>query len=268
MYKIVFTDLDGTLLPEDKGMSAYTKEVIAKVRMQGVKFVLASGRSTPSMRPFYQELQLHEPMISYNGACIEVDGKPYYNQPLNDESASKLFEFAMAKEYYFHFYHADRLQTIERYLEHEEFVSYAKNSNMQVDGFSCDAVPLKDLTKWMFIDRDRAKLEQIAKEVEALLGDSVGMSFTSEYFFEVYNKEVNKGNAALQVMKLYGVDASQTISIGDNYNDMEMISVAQLGVAMVNAPEAVKALATLICPYTSDEDGVAKMLEDIFLRGE
>ncbi|NIZ47114.1 Cof-type HAD-IIB family hydrolase [Entomospira nematocerorum] len=266
MYKIIFTDLDGTLLPSNKKMTSYTKEVIHAVRSMGIKFILASGRSITSMRNFHKELLLNEPIISYNGAYIEHLGEEIYYHALDKAMAEKLLQFAVENHLYFHFYNKDQLTTLDFYIDHPELLSYSERNGLIPVGIGIADVDFSQVTKWMFVEQNRQKLEFIASQVQGLLGAGANMSFTSDIFFEIYSDVVNKGNAAHYIMDMYGLKAEESISFGDNHNDIELVSMAHLGVAMKNSPDALKNIAMMESQYTSDEDGVAKILEELFLK--
>ncbi|NIZ19868.1 HAD family hydrolase [Entomospira culicis] len=270
MYKIIFTDLDGTIVPESQIISDYTKEVITQVRKLGIPFILASGRANHSMRTFHEALGLDEVMISYNGALIDVAGEAHYYQPLPEAVAQKLYRFAQEEKYYFQFYHQDALYTLDSYAEHSAYLAYSKNNRVALKTIAPDSEllqeALKSVTKWMFIEHDRVKLESIAEALAKLLPGEAAMSFTSDAYFEIYHHDVNKGNALLQVLKEYGLDASEALSFGDNFNDIELLEVAGMSYAMKNASPQVQARAKRVTSSSVDEDGVAKVLAELFLH--
>ena len=82
-------------------------------------------------------------------------------------------------------------------------------------------------------------------------------------YLEVMNLPASKTNAINFLMKAYGISREQTIAIGDNFNDKEMIEFAGMGIAMGNAPDEVKAAADFITD-TNNNDGVRKALENFF----
>lgn len=264
MYKIIFTDLDGTLLPESKRISDYSKNIIAKVRKLGIPFILASGRSISNMRRFQKDLNLNEPLISYNGALIDINNKNYYYKPLELSIAMKLLEFSIKKRCYFQFYDEDQLTTLLSYRDHPNLMHYVKNTDLTPFYTQLENINLNSVTKWMFIENDRLKLESLASEIRESFGLDTSMSFTSSIYFEIYNKEVNKGNAALKVVDWYGLKPSDIISFGDNYNDVELINISKLGVVMGNAPKDIRSIADRVTSYTCEEDAVAKILDEIF----
>jgi Cof subfamily protein (haloacid dehalogenase superfamily) len=272
VYKIVFSDLDGTLVPHSGVMSEYSKQVIGQVRALGIPMILASGRSSHSMRPFYEDLQLDEPMISYNGALVEGLKQGDYTQSLEPEHAKSLYDFAVKAGYYFQFYYQGDLYTIDEFAEHPFFTMYRGRAKIEWKSVPKDSPQLYEalsaITKWSFIEQDRAKLEKIAGEAQALLAGQVGMSYTSSEYFEIYHKLVNKGNATLKVLQEYGLKPEQAISFGDNYNDIELLQVVGAGYAMSNAADGVKAEAFGVTEFSVDEDGVAKMLAKLFLQNK
>jgi hydroxymethylpyrimidine pyrophosphatase-like HAD family hydrolase len=86
-----------------------------------------------------------------------------------------------------------------------------------------------------------------------------------DYFFlEIVPERVSKADALAVLGAMHGVPSAEMISIGDNFNDLDMIHYAGLGVAMDNAPEEVKTTADLIAP-SNDEDGVAYIIENFLL---
>ncbi|WP_181039090.1 HAD hydrolase family protein, partial [Brachyspira murdochii] len=87
--------------------------------------------------------------------------------------------------------------------------------------------------------------------------------FSGDLFLEAVNKASNKGNALKRICEIKKIDIKDTIAFGDNFNDIEMIKYAGIGVAMGNAEEIVKQEAYYIT-LSNEEDGVGKFLSDLF----
>ena len=87
---------------------------------------------------------------------------------------------------------------------------------------------------------------------------------SKDNYLEVTSQSVSKENALLEIAKYYDISLSQTMAIGDNYNDIPMLKLAGLGVAMANAPQAVKNEAD-IETVSNNDNGVSKVIEDYVL---
>ena len=105
--------------------------------------------------------------------------------------------------------------------------------------------------------------------------DSISLSISEKYsalvnvyrskdtYLEISPKETNKWNAIEKVLSIYNISFDSAIAIGDNYNDIEMIKYAGIGVAVENAKDEIKTVANFICP-SNINDGVAKTIEKFF----
>ena len=84
-------------------------------------------------------------------------------------------------------------------------------------------------------------------------------------WFSVGHADVNKGTAIIKLCQHLGVELSETYGFGNDYNDIEMFSVVNHSIIMENADEELKKFAT-ITTESNDEEGVAMLLEELFLK--
>ncbi len=265
MYRLIVSDLDGTLLQDDSTLSEYTKAIIHKVSEHGIDFMLATGRIFGGARIFAKELNLNTPILSCNGALIkEAKGKLLYGKPIEPNSLTKVFQMLIERKLYFHFYGEQTFYT-QKFSEHLSGF-YAFNQKLSEK----DRFPMVEVDPTEIVGKDIiykvlvqcGENKDSRKELYEQLIQIPGISVTSSWFdtFDICADQVSKGLAIERYAKERGINQSEIICFGDNYNDMEMLRYAGLGVAVENGVEELKKNADYITG-SNNEDGVAKAIE-------
>ncbi len=270
MYKLVVSDMDGSLLNSENKISPYSKSIIKQAIRQGIIFVLATGRIYGSARVYAKELGLNTPIMACNGGIIRnsMDGKILFDVPIEKDSCQKVFEFLKDTGTYFHFYGPDIFYTEK--IENESFEYTVWNNSLpdedkitirEVKNAS-EVLRKENIYKILIHCRKDIKRDFYAHELNKISD----ITLTSSWFdnFEVCGKNVTKGNAVRRFAQEMNIPKDEIICIGDNINDISMIEYAGLGVAMENAEEPVKKAADFVTS-SNDEDGVAKVLEKYVL---
>ena len=117
MFKIVFSDIDGTLLNVDRDLSPLTIQTIKSLEEKNIPFILISSRMPVAMRHLQQKLGIeHHPIISYNGGLILVDGKAVSSTEIPISTLESLHQFNIANDVHLSLFHAD-----EWYVPREDF---------------------------------------------------------------------------------------------------------------------------------------------------
>jgi len=263
-YRLIVSDLDGTLLKSDHTLSDYTKAVIHKVSEQGIDFMLATGRLFGGARQYSKELNLNTPILACNGALIkEAAGKLLYGRPIQDEALAKVFRLLTEKNYYFHCYGEENFYT--KNLGNSLAGFYAFNAERPEE----ERFPMIEIDPMELIGKDtiykvltNCKGEDARKalysELIAIEGISVTVSWNDT--FDICADQVSKASAIHRYAAEKGIEPSEIICFGDNYNDIEMIRYAGLGIAVGNAVDELKEAADYVTE-SSDTDGVAKAIE-------
>lgn len=262
-YKLVAVDMDGTLLNEKLEISARTKEAIVKAKEQNVQITLATGRMYQSVLPFAKELELAIPLITYNGALVKdsATGEVYYHEPIPLEYAQEIIRLVKDKNASLNLYVNDTLYVKELNARTELYVSIAK----------VKANPVGDLAEFlqahptkMLLIGEPEELGQIGEEIKEKLEGKVEVTSSNPRFLEIISHQVTKGQALKTLAEKMGIKQEEVVAFGDSYNDLSMIEYAGLGVAMGNAPQAIKDKADLLA-LSNKEDGVADVIERIVL---
>ena len=120
------------------------------------------------------------------------------------------------------------------------------------------------IIKILVTSRNKYDLDYHAHKLYEVYKDKLTFYFSLPYFIEIVHKDANKKNALEYLANKFNIKKEEIISIGDNFNDMDMIQYAGLGVAMGNAPEYLKKTADFVT-YSNNEDGVNYVLERFVL---
>lgn len=270
MYKMVVSDMDGTLLMNHTEISQYNKNVIKEVILQDIIFVLATGRLYSSARIYAKQLELNTPIIACNGGIIRnsLDKKVLFDAPIEKSSCIKVFDFLKDTNTYFHFYGADTFY-VEK-IRNNSFAYANWNATLPKED-QIDIKEVKDVYDVVKEEKIYKILLHINKDMHRSyylneLNKIQDITITSSWSnnIEICGKDVNKGNAVRRFAQQMNILPHEIICIGDNLNDLSMIEYAGLGIAMGNAEEAVKKAADYIAP-AHDADGVGKVLEKFIL---
>lgn len=258
--KLVAIDLDGTLLTSSHELSQTTVETVAEIRAMGVEIVLASSRGVGSMKAILRELQLYSPaeFISAQGA---LTGSLERAGALRIIAASSI-PLALAYQVVTL---AERAEIqIGWYCGCDWYVSAL---NEMVEGeaavvgqrpiirnlFDVTRVPEKLL---LMTSLERAgELQSLART----LPDGVASQFSHANYLEVTKRGVDKGTALKALCDARGIAPADVVAIGDGFNDLGLFEFAGVSIAMANAPEVVRAAATMVTA-SNDDNGVASAL--------
>lgn len=255
--------MDGTLLTDDLVIPPNTVEAIQRAVASGTIVTIATGRMFASAKHFAKQLQINVPLITYQGALIQDMEKEevIYERTISPDISTRLIEIAEERDLHFQAYQNDLLYGA---IENERLMRYAEKTKVpyQVEP-DLRKLAMKGFTKAIYVG-DPVYLEGMQDEMKALFGTTAHITKSTPYFLEVTHPEANKGDALRHLAKSLGIDMSETIGIGDNYNDTELLEVAGLGVAMGNAVDALKNSADFITLSNNDE-GVKHVIEKFVL---
>lgn len=264
-YKMIVTDMDDTLLNSDGRISVENKNAIMKAQKMGIKFILASGRPTFAMKKFAKELELDRYgsyILSYNGAIITecATNKIWLEEKLTVEDAHKIYDLSRK--------HNVQLLT---YID-EEITSEAESEYIDVE-IDLTGMPYrkvecfkstvtKPVVKCIMLEKP-GYLKEVEKKLNSLLQGEYSLAISKPFFLEVMKKGIDKGASLLKLAHELGIKPEEIISIGDSYNDMTMLEVVGMPVAVENAKVEVKNIAKFIS--TSHNNHALKTVIEKFI---
>lgn len=267
-YKMVFSDMDGTLLWKGVRISVENSAAIRKIVEKGVDFVICTGRGVFGVEPHLRELEL----IGRKGYVICQNGASVYDlrdmslvlkQSFSPALVKPIVDFAHAVGGVEVFYYDDRNFMCE--YASESVSAYCRVMKTEPQYLSDPMEYKGEFTKCLFSGK-REQLEKLKAYAEEQLAEEVNVFYSSDCYLEFVKKGVSKGSALAAAAKDAGVALADTIAIGDSENDLSMILEAGLGVAMANAEEHIKAAADYITERNAEENGVAEVIEKFILK--
>ena len=264
MIRLIATDLDGTLLNNEHKISDYNKNIISAVNKKGIKVILSTGRPTSAATKFLDDLNIETDMISFNGAMItDRNGNILYEDNLESSIGKELIEIAEEYKIYHQGFLGERWNLSDSTSKWLDFyISIAKINNYSV-GF--DNIKYFSFSKFMFIGENDI-LKEIAKELDKKLKDKVYYTFSRPVYLEVHSPKVSKANALSFLINKYDIKKEEVMAFGDNNNDIEMLEMAGISVAVENAENVVKEKAKYITK-SNIENGVGYFINEYFNLG-
>lgn len=269
--KVVFSDLDETLLV-DWRVPEINLRAIRKIREVGNLFVPCSGRPPFMMDEILKELGLYGKKgsyyVCYNGGMIfEADHKePLISTGLTFEEALIPVRLAQKANLCAMVFTSGDLHLFNPDPSEVERKKRQKVKVILHDGYDISILKEEKIAKVMMIkDRGQEYLKALSKTFPAEIFEQFAVTFSSGRFMEFNAKNVSKGNAVRFLSKHLGVPIEETIAVGDNFNDMEMLKAAGLGACVSSAPDEVKANSDYVCERDYMDGAVAEVLEKFVL---
>lgn len=267
-YKLLASDFDNTLKKSDGTVSDYTLDVIKNFQMLGGKFMICTGRMFASIRKEAQALGFHGDVVAYNGGMVgDIDtGEIKYHSTMSTDIALEVVEYLESFHKIVHVYVDDVLYVKEQNPYTDYYCQCCKVKATAVGKLS-DFIKTTSATPTKILLMDEPS--EIKRFFEILAKKGEGRYLVAESapnLLDIEDANTSKGNGILQACKYYGVDISECVCFGDSPNDITMLKVAGVGVAVENATEEVKKA----CDYVTDScdcDGVAKVIDKI-IRGD
>lgn len=263
MYKLIAIDVDDTLLNDELAVSEGTRRAMEQAIAMGVTVTLATGRMFASAQKIARQIELNVPIITYQGALVKtlLDGQVLYERNVPTDAAITLHDYCVKHGLHLQLYVNDELYGTE---DNDKIKAYSALSKIPYKIESDFGALIKQpLNKLLVID-DPARLDEIALELQPLIGDVVHITKSKAHYLEFMHKEGTKGHALQFMAEHLGCTMDQTIAIGDAWNDREMVQAAGLGVAMGNAVESLKELADYVT-LSNNEEGVRHVIEKFVL---
>lgn len=242
---IIMTDLDGTLLTDDKQITDKDMNAINRFRKGGGLFTAATGRGYGMARNIVEKLKLDMPAVIFNGACVYdfVQNKSLWNCSI-DKRAQEYVPLLIEK-----------FPDIGVEILHEKVVYVPKANKLVYEHMALEKltpveIPLKEIPRdgWlkMLIAYPPEKIEQLIEFAENNCKEYVNWVHSAPMYFEMLPEGISKAEGFRKLLEITGNTDKFTVAAGDYGNDYAMVAAADLGVAVANAQDKIKSVAKLI----------------------
>ena len=251
MLKLIFSDLDDTLLDSKKTVSDETMSFIKELK--GIRFIVNSGRLPYNMELIKQYIDLSN-MVCGNGAYIILDGKLIYSCCLDKKDAYELLDYAYSKGYSPRLYLDSGL-----YITEESKMLTAVKVNMVTKTKLFDLLKNENVYKIAFYDRNVDNLEDIKCFIDSI--KNIICEYSDFDFLECHHKDTSKGNAIEIVSKLLNVKPDEILAIGDNENDLSTFNRGYHSACPSNANDKVKSAVEYVSPFDCNHDSMVDIIK-------
>ena len=267
MSKLLFCDIDGTLVRTDGTISEHVRSLLIKLAREGHGFILTSGRPLSSILKVRDYIDIafpHSYIIANNGGLIYDCNacKPVFEARLPLALIDELQSIAEEMQVHIQTYTQN---SIVCRTETQEVMRYAARIKMPVILSDILTAPLT-VAPYKMLALSLAgsdALMPLKRRIEKDYGDRINPMFSQDGYLELLPKESSKGNALHFLCKHLHIPVSDTYAVGDSENDIAMLREAGISYAMQNGDETVKSSAAYITALDHNHDGIAEVLERI-----
>jgi len=266
--QLIAIDLDGTLLNSQHQMTERTEKALRAACEKGVQVVLATGKTFNSGVQIVEKLNLNCPAIfmqgtvSYNG-----DGSLRHQITLDPRIARQVITFAEDRGFMLAIYSGRRILVRKMHRRVEELTTLYHEPLPQAVGSLQNVLDTLPVNKLLAVKPgDGRAINALRWQLKMQINGSARLVNAGiPDMLEILPSGASKGAALKTLIKDLGVPSEAVMAIGDAENDIEMIQLAGMGVAMGNANQAVKDAAD-VAVASNDEDGVAEAIERYVLQ--
>ncbi|MFL1896986.1 HAD family hydrolase [Aquimarina sp. 2-A2] len=266
-YRIVFTDIDGTLLNVNRELSDFTIREILRIKSQ-IPVVLISSRMPSGMLHLQKQLGIeNQPLICYNGGLVLHNNNILHSTTIPIEDVHSITQQATSINLHLSLYHAN-----EWYVPNNDFWAQREAANTKVTPVVQDLRTTVDTWKRehkgahkIMCMGDEESVDTMFEYLQQNFENQLHLYRSKTTYIEIASKSISKKTAIQNILSShYKIDISDALAFGDNYNDIEMIEAVGTGVAVANAKkETLQAAQHITLP--AKEDGVAQFIKDHIL---
>lgn len=274
--KLICIDMDGTLLNSNHEVTERNKEVLRKAHSKGINIALTTGRIFVSARYYSDLIGINAPVIASNGAYIKnnYEDRAILEGALDKKTAIEIYKIVHKHNLNINFNSWDTLirekevpknhayYIMNKYITEEKRVKFLVTNDIISTINNFEGTLLKGIVIEEKGNKDN--LWAAKKEIKEKFKDKLHVVSSGSDNFEIMDGSISKGNAVLHLAKSLNINKDEIMCIGDSENDISMLKVAGVSVAMGNANEIVKEIADFITD-TNNNDGVSKAIEKYVL---
>lgn len=262
--RLVIADVDGTLVTQEKVLTARTIDAVKSLRNAGIAFSITSGRPPLGMKMLIDPLGLTEPIAAFNGGVfVHPDLSLITQSFVPADIASKVIE-AVKRHGLDCWVYTDRDWLVRNisapHVAREQWT--VKFPPIVVPEFNSH---LQRVAKIVGVSDDYAAVARCEADVQKACGDRVSAARSQPYYLDVTHPDANKGHVVAVLSQVLSIPPQQIATLGDMPNDVLMFKESGVSIAMGNASQEVQVQATYVTA-SNEEEGFAKAIERFILQ--
>lgn len=264
-YEIVFIDIDGTLRNSEGLVSEENKNIIKTITSKGIKVVLATGRSCSYAKKVCEEVGTSEYLISSNGSEVinRITNEVIFQKPISKDNIRNIYQYCKSKDLNL------LVNTIKQDYQSKPESNQRKTIDDINDILSSEVNQI--VITSMNYDRMLIIPNMFSDKYPDIKINSTSLELLKgnrhpkkDYYHDINVEHVSKATGVAELLDYLNISPENCIAIGDSFNDISMIELCGLGVAMGNATEALKEVSNYVTD-TNDNDGVAKIIKSAII---
>lgn len=260
---LVLSDIDGTLLDNNKRLTPGAPEAVHRLYRAGIRFTLASARPPQLARELVRKLEVREPFACFNGALfVGPDEAVLHKLPMSTTDAQIVADHIFQNGFDLWVW-----TDTDWYVSNPTGVHVEHHEDLM--GSKATPLPSHDMSQFVVlklvgVSDDYDGLAKAEKELASLSGTSISATRSSPYYLDVTDVKANKGEVVLTLSRMLHIPADQIATIGDMTTDTLMFRQSGISIAMGNAFDDVKAQAKYVT-RSNQEDGFAYAMDHFVL---
>ncbi len=269
LYRLLVIDVDGTLVGRGGSVSAEDREALVNARQWGIRVSLSTGRVPQACLRIIDQLSLDGDHIFFDGALVgnPGHGSEVYVQPLDSAMVEQLVGLVHRKDIYLELYSATSY-----FVERETWATEIRRQFFDLEPTVVDFTDLWQRERLIKAELTTSSPQETAeaRNLSLKFNDRLRFSWARAPaypgidFINIVDPEVSKGKGLAALASHLGVSMSEVMAIGDGINDISLLAVAGLAIAMQDAPDEVKAVADYIT-LDVDHSGLAAAINRFLL---
>lgn len=268
-HKILFIDLDATLLNDDKTVSEGNRKAIRKMLEAGHYIALATGRPVESGRAVARELGLTLPgcyMVAFNGAVLYdcAADRVLFQRSIPIEVVHEIFERAKKAGLYVQTYNNTDVLTTKHSRELDYYIERSHITYKLADNI-LDILEEEPQKVMLIALENKERLVKFQKNNEKWAKGKCNSVFSCKEYLEYCPCGTSKADGVVELTRILNMPMDSTIAVGDEQNDIKMIQTAHVGIAMKNGIEELRAVADYVTENDNNHDAIAEIIEKFVL---
>jgi Cof subfamily protein (haloacid dehalogenase superfamily) len=264
-YKLIALDMDGTLLTKDKKVTPKTQEAMRTAIDKGFIVTLCTGRPLQGLYEYLYLITPDAPVVTYNGGVVLTSKscRVLFSKTLEAPAAVETVRRGLERGAVIIVWADGKLYVSEDSEFTEKYARLSGSKKQLLGEKQYLTIARQGITKIIWMDKPEKINEHIQHvEINPVYGTRAVTSAPS--LLEFMDESASKAEGLKIIAEYYGLDSSEIIAVGDNYNDLDMLRYAGLGAAMGNAPEEIKSAVDYVT-LSNEEDGVAAVIKKFLL---
>lgn len=255
---LIVSDIDGTLLREETGLSEKNIDAVKRFTDKGGRFTVSTGRAIEITRHLINGLSVNAPSIHINGGYLYDWSTDSIIDPIYISDNARYICSKIVRRFPFCDCHFADSYAVNLVTSGDTLRKYIDNSEIRLFENGFEGIG-GNVFKFI-ICSDPEEMSEVRLYAESICDRNIQIIQSSPFFLEILPKNTSKSAALRKLCELTGVPIENTVAVGDYENDLDMIKAAGIGCAVENAQECVKREADIVLP-ACEENAISELID-------